>query len=39
MPLPINNDSDVEIVVWIYERNVFLVKIANENSKAGEVNI
>lgn len=39
MPLPINNGSNIEMVIWICEGDVFLVKTANTNGQEGEINL
>lgn len=39
MPLLINNGNNIEVVIWIYEGNISLVKIANENGQEGEINL
>lgn len=39
MPLLVNNGNDIEMVIWIYEGNISLVKTANENGQEGEINL
>lgn len=39
MPVLIINGHDIEMVLWIYEGNILLLKTANENGQEGEINL